>query len=307
MPELMIQGVQTEVRDESHLLEILREMESKGVDEAIRETLEYTKRDLSDAVIVITGAAQGIGKAVASALAYHCPKALVLQDVNKNGLDQVTERLSHVGGKVESQIVDVTDNGAMDQALDYIVHTYGRLTHAVSNAARLLSGPILEFPIEDFRKVMEVNVTGHYNFVQKCVKYMLASNNGGTIAQVTSKSAFIGSRGNLAYPASKAACRSINQGVVLEHGAKIRINAAAFGNFLYSPLWTDPERGLFAQYARNQGGNIFDMFNKYSGQTNDGKFCTYADAAKAILYLLSKESSYLQGQILPCDHGYTMR
>lgn len=307
MPEIMIQGVPTEVSDESHLLEILREMEEKAIPEVVRESMQNTKRDLKDAVIVMNGAAQGIGQAIATALAYQCPKALILQDIQESRLEQVTRELSTAGGKVIPQVVDVTNEDRMDEAINEIVTKYGKLTHAVSNAAILKSGPLLEFSLEQFNQVMEVNAGGHYNFVRHCVKYMLKSNGGGIIAQVTSKSAFKGSAGNYGYPASKAACHRINEGVVLEHGQRIRINAAAFGNFLYSPLWTDPEKGLFVQYSRNQGGSIFDMFKKYAGQTNDGKFCTYADATKAILCLLSNESSHLQGQTIPCDHGYTLR
>ncbi len=301
----MIQGVKTAVEDEQDLLQKLRDMEAAGIKEAFDDTQQYIKRDLKDAVIVITGAAQGIGRAVATAIAYQCPRALILQDVKEHDLEQVVRELSSVGGKVIYQCVDVTDDDGMEDAIHNIVGEYGKITHAVSNAAILLSGPLLEFSVEQFEKVMQVNTVGHYNFVQKCVKYMLESKGGGTIAQVTSKSTFKGSAASLAYPASKAACHSINQSVVLEHGNQIRINAAAFGNFLYSPLWTDPENGLFVQYSKNQGGNVIEMFKKYAGQTNDGKFCTYSDAARAMIFLLSKESSFLQGQTLRCDHGYT--
>ncbi len=302
---LNIQGEQAEISDEAHLLELLRRMEAEAMPKVVAGSQRYKKPDLEGAVVVVSGAAQGIGRAVATGIAHQGIEGLVLLDINQSALDETASSLNNVGPRVLTYPVDLTNEETVERSFQGAAVEFGKVTHSVSNAAILISGPLLEFGYDNLMRVLAVNTGGHYNFVRSSVRYMLDTNSGGTIAQVTSKSALKGSGGNYAYPASKAACHTINQGVVLEHGQRIRVNAAAFGNFLYSPLWTDPERGLFAQYSHNQGGSMVDMFMKYAAQTADGRFCEYVDASRAIIFLLSRESAFLQGQTLRCDHGYT--
>jgi len=304
MPTLNIQGIDTEVNDGNHLLDILRAMEQDAIPKVIEESRACQKQDLRDAVIVISGAAQGIGRSIAAALAHQPIKALIILDIDKQGIENTAHELKDAGPVIMTYDVDLRDEARVRGIMEQVAKEQGTLTHSVSNAAILISGPLMEFSYSDFMRVMEINAGGHYNLVRESAREML-KHGKGTIAQVTSKSAFKGSSANHAYPASKAACNYFNQGVMFEHGDRIRINAAAFGNFLYSPLWTHREKGLFVQYSRNQDVDIFDIFKKYAWQSPDGKFCEYSDASQTITYLLSEESASLNGQTLRCDHGYT--
>jgi len=311
MPEVMIQGERVEVDDEQHLLRKLREMEESDIDEAIGSVHKYRKPDLDNAVIAISGPGRGIGRIVALGLAHHGVRGLALMERDYERLESVEAELKKTGADVLMCHIDLTDEKEVRNAIRETGEKYGKLTHVVSNAAILRSGGLEDFTGRDFMNVMGVNAGGHFNLVRQSVLYMIEQGELtappyiGTIVQVTSKSALKGSAENYAYTASKAACHTLNQGIMFAHGGQIKINAAAFGNFLSSPLWTDEENGLFMQYSRNKGLNIIETFVKYAAQTEDGMFSTYYDAVRMVNFLLSMESHCIQGRTMRCDHGYT--
>ena len=246
---------------------------------------------------VITGAAQGLGQALALRLAAEGAR-VVIGDVSLEGAKQTADMLE--GGAAFA--LDVTDYASCDAFIKSAVEVLGGIDLLVSNAAILLSGAIEEFDSDKWKKVIDVNLCGCYNICKAAVPYLKQSQ--GVIVQINSKSGKKGSYKNSAYAASKFGGIGLVQSLALELAEfKVRVNAICPGNLLDSPLWVN---SLFKQYAKNQGITEEQVRQKYIDQVPLKRGCTYDDVANLMVFLAGEEASYMTGQAINVTGGQQM-
>jgi len=253
---------------------------------------------LLDRVVVITGAAQGLGEALARRLSDEGAK-VVVADMNYEAAQAVAASLEDAIA-VKVDVTNYDECAGMCQAAE---EKYGRIDHLVSNAAILISGAIEEMTARQFAKVVDVNLNGYFNTCKAVIPY-LRKNGKGSIVQINSKSGKKGSAKNCAYAASKFGGVGLTQSLALELAEEnIRVNAICPGNLLDSPLWVN---SLYEQYARNQGTTKEKIREKYINQVPMKRGCQYEDVANLMVFLLSDESSYMTGQAINVTGGQQM-
>lgn len=253
---------------------------------------------------VVTGAAQGLGEAIALRLAEEGCE-VILWDVNRDQVKATADSIASVTGRVAlCRCVDVTDAGQVRDGVDAAVSALGRLDIMVSNAGILISGDSVAFDIAQWRKVIEVNLVGYFLCAREAARVMLKTGSG-VIIQINSKSGKKGSFRNSAYAASKFGGIGVTQSLALEFAEfGVRVNAVCPGNLLDSPLWTD---SLFKQYAANQGISEEAVRQKYIEQVPMKRPCTYRDVTNVVVFLASDEASYMTGQAINVTGGQEMR
>lgn len=252
---------------------------------------------------LVTGAAQGLGEAIAAFLASHgCDVALT--DINAEGVRAAADAITaKYGCKALGLACDITDEAQVQAAYAAIAETFGHLDICVANAGIVLSGPIQDFEVDRWRKVIEVNLVG-YMLTAKYAARMMIPQGSGTIVQINSKSGKVGSSKNSAYAASKFGGIGLTQSLALELAEYgIRVNAICPGNLLDSPLWVD---SLYEQYARRWNKTVEEVRQMYVEKVPMKRGCAYADVCNALLWLVGDGSSYVTGQAINVDGGQTM-
>ncbi len=246
---------------------------------------------------VITGAAQGLGQALAQRMSDEGAQ-VVIGDVNIEAASETAAALN--GGAAFG--LDVTDYLSCEAFIANAAAHLGGIDVLVSNAAILLSGAIEELDSDKWKKVIDVNLCGFYNVTKAAVPHM--KQKGGAIIQINSKSGKKGSYRNSAYAASKFGGIGLVQSLALELAQyHLRVNAICPGNLLDSPLWVN---SLFKQYAKNQGITEQEVRQKYIDQVPLKRGCQYEDVANLLVFLASDEADYMTGQAVNVTGGQQM-
>jgi sorbitol-6-phosphate 2-dehydrogenase len=254
---------------------------------------------------VITGAAQGLGKAICQRLLKEGCR-IVAADLQEQQLVATCEELGKEFGAnaVLHAVCDVTREEDVRNLVALAENEFGGIDICVANAGILIAGSIAEFDVAKWRKVIDVNLVGQ----MICMKYVLPvmeRAGHGSFIQVNSKSGKKGSFKNSAYAASKFGGIGLVQSAALEMADKgVRVNAVCPGNLLDSPLWKD---SLFKQYAATQGLTEEQVRQKYIDQVPMKRSCAYDDVCNAVVFLASDQSSYMTGQAINVTGGQEMR
>lgn len=257
---------------------------------------------LKDQVAIITGGAQGLGEALAHRLDDEGCK-VVVADINLESAQKVAASLKNA----IAVKVDVSDEQQVEAMVASAVEKFGTLDLMVSNAAILIAKAATEFPGEQWKKMMDINLVGYFLCAKAAAKIMIP-NKKGNIIQINSKSGKKGSYKNSAYAAAKFGGIGLTQSLALELAEYgIRVNAICPGNLLNSPLWNDGPNALFKQYAKNQGITEEQVKQKYLNQVPLGRSCEYDDIANVMTFLASNEASYMTGQAINVTGGQEMR
>lgn len=252
---------------------------------------------LSGKTAVITGAAQGLGRALAIRMAKEGAH-VVVGDLNDAGAKETAELI----GDARSVQVDITDYNSCENLMQTAYHAFGPIDILVCNAAVLVSGPIEEFDPARWKFVIDVNLCGFFNTVKAATPYL--NEESASIIQINSKSGKKGSFRNSAYAASKFGGIGLVQSLALEFAERgTRVNAICPGNLLDSPLWT---QSLFKQYAANQGITEKQVREKYINQVPMKRGCQYEDVENLMVFLASEESAYITGQAMNVTGGQQM-
>jgi sorbitol-6-phosphate 2-dehydrogenase len=265
---------------------------------------------LEDKIAVVTGGAQGLGQAVSQRLAAEgCH--VVIADMKEESARTIAAAIVKSSGRNAIAVrTDVSQEGDVERLFDGAVKEFGRVDIVVANAAILIAEPIAEASAEKWRAVMNVNLFGNFLTMKHACRVM-KPRRSGVIVQINSKSGKKGSAANSAYAATKFGGIGLVQSVALEmapHG--IRCNAICPGNLLDSPLWTDPQNGLFLQYLKAGkvpgAKTIADVRQAYMNQVPMKRGCAYEDVCAALVFLASDAASYLTGISLSVTGGQEM-
>lgn len=244
--------------------------------------------ELTDKVIVITGASQGIGAATAQLCAER-GAAVVIVDFNREGGEKTAEAIRQSGGIAHFVAADVRDDGQVRAVFDFVRERYGKLDKLVC-AAGVLKGPYLqpeEFPEDMFEMVLDVNIKGVF-LCSKHAAPLLEASQDAVMVVVASGAGVKGASSSLAYGASKGGANGL--GMTLEgHLAPrgIRVNVICPGNII-----TDMKMSVDIA-AKERAGRPVEEAHEYARQN----YGTPDGIAKIIAFMISDEADYLRGTL----------
>jgi gluconate 5-dehydrogenase len=239
---------------------------------------------------LVTGAARGIGRAIANALA-GAGARLVLNGRSQAALDAVAAEMRASGATVETSAFDVTDPAGVRAAVDVIETTIGPIDILVNNAGIQRRGPLETFDDNDWRDLMATNVDSIY-FSSKAVAPHMIARGRGKIINIGSVQCELARPGIAPYTASKGAVRNLTRGMCADwarHG--LQINAIAPGYFatpLNQTLADDP---VFDEWLRKR--------------TPAGRWGNLEDLHGIAIFLASGASDFVNGQTIYVDGGIT--
>ena len=243
-------------------------------------------------VVLITGATSGIGRTTALAFAAAGAKVVLSGRRQAEGESVLTE-IKAAGGTATFVRTDVTDEAQVAALVDLTVKTYGRLDVAFNNAGTEGElSPVTAMTAANYRQTFDINVLGTLLAIKHQIPAMLKSG-GGSIINVSSIAGLIGFAGASVYSASKHAVLGITKSVALEVAKQgIRVNAV-------SPAAIDT--GMLDRFT----GNNADQKAAFGGMHPIGRYGQPAEIAHAVLFLASDRASFITGQSLTVDGGFT--
>ena len=245
--------------------------------------------------VLVTGAASGIGRAIALAFAAEGAR-LTLGDVNAAAGEAVAQTIRSGGGEAIGVGVDVRDDAQVRAMVAAAVGAWGRLDAAV-NAAGIGSpapGDVTACTDEHWAAVMAVNLTGVFHCLRAEVAQMLAQGGGGSVVNIASVGGITGSTRAPAYIASKHGVVGLTRATALDHGAQgVRINAVC-------PGYTGGTAMMDGYMAKRP-----DEAAKLAAQQAMGRLAETREIADAVVWLCSDRASYVTGTVLPVDGGFT--
>jgi NAD(P)-dependent dehydrogenase (short-subunit alcohol dehydrogenase family) len=238
-------------------------------------------------VALVTGAARGIGLAVAKKLLAEGWR-LAMLDIDSELLCKSVDALAAADNTLALNC-DVSDSSAVTSAFAEIERRFGRLDALVNNAGIAVFAPLLETSEEDWRRVLEVNLTGPFLCTRAAVPLM-RNHGGGAIVNITSISAVRASTLRSAYGTSKAGLAHLTKQLAVELALLgIRVNGVAPG-----PVETAMAKAVHTPEIRADYHDAIPL-NRYGLEE---------ELAEAVFFLCSDRSSYITGQILAVDGGF---
>ncbi|MEM9773544.1 MAG: SDR family oxidoreductase [Chloroflexota bacterium] len=245
-------------------------------------------KQFENKVAIVTGAAIGIGFEIAHQLIKQ-GAAVILNDIDQEAADVAIKKLSSLGGKCTAMVGDSSDLELIDKMVSTAVGNYGRLDYAVANAGITTFGSFLDYPLEQFQKLVQVNLQGTFFLAQKAAQQMIKQGDGGRMVLMSSVTGFQYHPDLAAYGMSKAAIKMLAKSLGVElakHG--ITVNAIAPGATLTERTLEDA-----------------DYNQTWSTLNPTGRPATVMDIAHATLFLLAPKSGQITGQTLVVDGGWT--
>lgn len=243
-----------------------------------------------DQVAVITGAGKGIGFEIARQLVLE-GACVILNDIDGDLAEDSAARLFAEGpGKCVPLVGDASHIDHIQELVAHATEKFGRIDIAVANAGTTLFGDFFEFKVEDFQKVVNLNLQGSFFLTQQAARQMRQQGSGGRILLISSTIGLRAYPDLATYSMTKSALHMMARSLVIDLSAyNITINALAPGATITErTLLEDPE---YAQL--------------WSGLIPDGKAAMPLDIAQAALFLLSSDASHITGQTLIIDGGWS--
>jgi NAD(P)-dependent dehydrogenase (short-subunit alcohol dehydrogenase family) len=255
---------------------------------------------LKDKVALVTGASRGIGQAIAQAYAAEGAK-LCLLATDAARLTALKESLGLPDSHVLVQSVDVRQRDAVVQAVQAAAQHFGRIDVLVNNAGIYKSKPFLDYTVQDFQDLLDVNLMGVVNFMQACLPGMQARGSG-SIVNIASTAGKWGSRNQSAYNVSKHAVVGLTRCVALEASPYgVTVNAICPGF-----VQTDMVENLKRQAAESAGASVDAFMQAALARVPLGRIITPQEIAAMAVYLGSAEASGITGQSLHIDGGMVL-
>jgi len=244
---------------------------------------------LQGRVAIITGAAQGIGRAIAEALA-HAGADIAVADLDTGRSADTVAAVEKIGRKALNIKVNVADANETKAMAEHVIKTWGKIDILVNNAGITRDALLLRMKEEDWNLVLQVNLNGTFNCT-KAVLQPMTKQRYGRIVNIASIVGAMGNVGQANYAASKAAVIGFTKTVAREYASRsVTVNAVAPG---------------FIDTAMTQGlpTEVKEVLQK---QIPLGRLGTPADIAAAVQFLVSDEAGYVTGQVLHINGGMLM-
>ena len=250
--------------------------------------------DLNNQVALVTGAAQGIGKAIADKLAEN-GASVIYADVKYDA----AENSASAWPQCEAKEMDVTNDTQVEQVIHQVVGQFERLDILVNNAGvNTLEHRVTidEFPREEWDRLLAVDLTGLY-VTSKTGAQVMRSQGSGRIINIASVAGMVPLRLQSPFVAAKAGVINLTRSMAIELGQYgVLVNAIAPGSTL-----TDGTRKLFY----GETGKFRDHVQKLLDHIPLGRPATTEEIAYAVLFLAAPQNTYITGQVLAVDGGWT--
>jgi NAD(P)-dependent dehydrogenase (short-subunit alcohol dehydrogenase family) len=255
--------------------------------ELYKLTLAPPPPELQGTVVLVTGAASGIGREVARDLAARGAEVVGADKDGGDGVDVVGE---------------LTSEAVVDELVRITTNRYGGLDAVVFCAGVAATGELGDLPDEEWRRSIEVNLTSHFLLTKRVWAVLAAQGIGGSLVYVASKNAFAPGAGFGPYSVAKAGLVQHARIAALEGGAEgIRANVVnPDAVFRGSKLWSDELR---RERAAAHGVGVDELEAFYAGRSLLGREVTAADVAEAVAFLVSDRSRATTGCVVTVDGG----
>ncbi len=243
----------------------------------------------NEKVSIVTGASQGIGEAIARELGL-AGSTVVLVDIQKEKLEEVTGRFAADGIKALPFVADVTDGQQVEGVVESIKKDLGRIDHLINNAGITRDSLLLRMKEEDWDLVLRVNLKGAFNFCRSVVKHMVAARSG-RIVSISSVVGLMGNGGQTNYAASKAGLIGFSKSLAREVAARgITVNCVAPGYI-----------------ATAMTEKLSDEVKKaFLDNIPMKRFGLPEEIARTVKFLCSDEAAYITGQVINVNGGLYM-
>lgn len=245
---------------------------------------------LKDKVAIVTGAARGIGFAIASRFAAEGAKVVII-DISEEGAKEAVKKIKDQGGEALGFQGDVTSKERIEEIVSQVLKELGTIGVLVNNAGIYVGKAFWEEPLEFYERSFKVNVLGTVIPSQAVVPHMIKIRRG-KIINISSKAAIVGEPGHAAYSASKGAVLSLTRAMAMELAPyHINVNAICPG-----PTETAI---LFSAMTK-------DQLEELRKDIPFGRYGKPEDIAGAALYLASDDSDWCTGQAISVDGGMSI-
>jgi NAD(P)-dependent dehydrogenase (short-subunit alcohol dehydrogenase family) len=246
-------------------------------------------------VAVVTGGGSGIGRATCLRFAEE-GAAVAVAEIDETGGNSVTAEISRSGGKALFVRTDVSDEKSVQAAVSRVAEAFGRIDILVNNAAVfVLKG--IDATVEDWRKILDVNVMGPA-LMSKHVVPVMRKTGGGAIVNLGSISSFIGQPQFVTYNTTKSAIVGMTRCMALDLAAEnIRVNAVCPGS-----VWTPQVERMATEQGLDR--KAADADPRWGGAHMLRRLADTREIANAILFLASDDASFMTAESMMVDGGY---
>ena len=256
---------------------------------------------LKDKVVVLTGAASGIGKATAELFAKE-GAIQIISDIDEDGLKQTFELLGEAKNKSIMMRVDVRKPSEVKAMIERAIKLHGKIDVLIVNAGVVRVGPVETFPDEDYDLLIDVNLKGTHYTCKYAVPYF-KKQKYGSIITLASVAAHIGQTAHANYCSTKAGVLGYTRALALDLAPfNVRVNSVSPGATDTPMLQSD-----VAKQARDRGLTYEIVKKEFEEEGVMGRWAKPEEIATGILFLATEESSYITGADIRLDGGWTTR
>tara|TARA_B100000482_G_scaffold84515_1_gene60408 strand:- start:1033 stop:1800 length:768 start_codon:yes stop_codon:yes gene_type:complete len=252
---------------------------------------------LEGKIALVTGAASGIGRSTAEAFAKEGVSHIALIDLDEQGIQSTSEMVESLKTGFSKHCIDVTEEDSVEGTLNEIVDEYGSLDIAFNNAGiNHPSSKFHELELEDWKEMIETNLTSVFICIKHEIKHMLESDTGGVIVNTSSGAGIVPAPGQAHYTAAKHGVVGLTKSVATEYGKfGIRCNSILPG-LVDTPMIRD-ENGELTERAKKTLERI----------SPSGELIKPEQVAETVIWLSSAGSAKVNGQSVVIDGGGILR